>query len=323
MELSSRKRTALIITGLTLSLFFLQNIFVGRLDYAGSIVQVMGLSALFALVYAGAMAVFAWLEKPGKGTLFFVGAFMAVTMLARVSMLDFITADYNSFLSLWLSIFREGGVAMLSQNVGDYNLIYQYFLLLITMTPLHDLYLIKFISVAFDYALALVMMRAAGRFGSEKAKLPVLMLMLIFPTVLLDGACWGQCDSLYAFFIVLSLYMLATDRPTRSAIALSIAFAFKLQTIFVFPVVLLGLLHKKFNWRHALAFFAAYIVTMIPSLLAGRQAVSGRAVGLRRAVDGSILRSTDLWRANAVYVFPDDGLLHRPAVQVDALYSGH
>jgi chorismate mutase len=143
-----------------LSLFFLQNIFVGRLEYAGSVPQVLGLSALFALVYAGAMAAFVWLEKPGRGTLFFTGVFAAVTMLARVSMLDFITADYNSFLSLWLSIFREGGVAMLSQNVGDYNLIYQYFLLLITMTPLHDLYLIKYVTVIFDYLLALAMMRA-------------------------------------------------------------------------------------------------------------------------------------------------------------------
>jgi len=216
-------------------------------------------------------------------------------------MLDFITADYNSFLSLWLGQFREGGVKMLAEDVGDYNLIYQYFLLLITMTPLHDLYLIKFISVAFDYALALVMMRAAGRFGTEKAKLPVLMLMLVFPTVLLDGACWGQCDSLYVFFIVLSLYMLATDRPTRSAIALAIAFAFKLQTIFVFPVVLLGLLHKKFNWRHALAFFAAYIVTMIPAMLAGRTFMSAISVYARQSMGQYYDRLT--YGAPTLYMF--------------------
>ena len=301
MEQSSRKRSLLIVSGLTLSLFFLQNIFVGRLEHAGSMPQVMGLSALFALVYAVAMAVFVWLERPGKGMLFFTGMFMAVTMLARVSMLDFITADYNSFLSLWLSIFREGGPAMLAENVGDYNLIYQYFLLLITMTPLHDLYLIKLISVAFDYALALVMMRAAGRFGTEKAKLPVLMLMLVFPTVLLDGACWGQCDSLYAFFIVLSLYMLATDRPTRSAIALSIAFSFKLQTIFVFPVVLLGLLHKRFNWRHALAFFAAYIVTMIPALLAGRPFLDALSVYANQSMGQYYDRLT--YGAPTLYMF--------------------
>jgi len=301
MEQSSRKQSLMMISGLSLSLFFLQNVFVGRLEHAGALPQVMGLSALFALVYVGAMAAFAWLEKPGKGTLFFIGVFMAVTMLARVSMLDFITADYNSFLSLWLSQFREGGVSMLSQDVGDYNLIYQYFLLLITMTPLHDLYLIKFISVAFDYALALVMMRAAGRFGGEKAKLPVLMLMLVFPTVLLDGACWGQCDSVYVFFIVLSMYMLATDRPTRSAIALSVAFAFKLQTIFVFPVVLLGLLHKKFNWRHALAFFAAYIVTMVPALLAGRPFMDALSVYAKQSMGQYYDRLT--YGAPTLYMF--------------------
>jgi len=284
MELSSRKRSLLIVTGLTLALFFTQNIFIGRLEHAGSILQVMGLSGLFALVYAGAMAAFVWLEKPGKGTLFFIGVFMAVTMLARVSMLDFVTADYNSFLSLWLRTFREGGVTMLSKNVGDYNLIYQYFLLLITMTPLHDLYLIKFISVAFDFALALVMMRAAQAFAHERAGLPVLCIVLALPTVLTDGALWGQCDSVYVFFIVLSLYLLETNRPTPSAAALAVAFAFKLQTIFFFPVVLLGLIHRRFHWRHAVVFFAAYAATLIPALIAGRSFADALMIYARQSV---------------------------------------
>ena len=302
MELNSRRRSLLLAGGMTLALFAAQAVLMAAtLEHAGSLMQTLGLSALFALVYGGAMAAFVWREKPKAGTLAFAGAFAAIAMLARVAMLDFVTADYNSFLSLWLGIFREGGPAMLAQNVGDYNLIYQYFLLLITMTPLHDLYLIKWISVAFDFALALVMMRAAGRFGSERARLPVLLVMLIFPTVLLDGACWGQCDSVYVFFIVLSLYMLATDRPTRSAIALAVAFAFKLQTIFFFPVVLLGLLHKKFNWRHALAFFAAYVATMIPSLLAGRPFLDALSVYANQSMGQYYDRLT--YGAPSLYMF--------------------
>jgi len=264
-------RSTVLVPGMTLGLFAVQALLMGaRLEYAGTTMQTLALSALFALVYGAGMAVFARLEKPGAGTLLFAGAFSAVAMLARVSMLDFITADYNAFLKGWLNAFREGGFGMLARNVGDYNLIYQYFLLLITKVNLHDLYLIKLITVAFDYALALVMMRAAGHFGSEKAKLPVFALMLILPTVLLDGACWGQCDSVYVFFIVLSLYLLATDRPVRSAVSLAVAFAFKLQTIFFFPVVLLGLIHKKYKLRHAVVFVAAYIVTMVPALMVGK-----------------------------------------------------
>ena len=264
-------RGGLLTAGMTLALFALQAALIGaKLAYAGTLMQTLALSALFALIFGVSMAVFAHLERPKTGTLLFAGAFAGIAMLARVSMLDFITADYNSFLSGWLQAFREGGFKQLAGNVGDYNLIYQYFLLLITKINLHDLYLIKLISVAFDYALALVMMRAAGQFGGEKAKLPVFCLMLILPTVLLDGACWGQCDSVYVFFIVLSLYLLATDRSARSAAALAVAFAFKLQTIFFFPVVLLGLIHKKYKLRHALVFFAAYIVTMVPALIAGK-----------------------------------------------------
>lgn len=271
MENNSRSRGILLSLGMTLALFAVQAaVMGGRLAHLSGVGETLALSALFALVYGGAMVTFVHLERPRMGTLAFVGAFAALAMLARINMLDFVTADYNSFLKGWLEIFREGGFAMLAQNVGDYNLIYQYILLLITKIPLHDLYLIKLVTVAFDYALALVMMRAAGHFGGERAKLPVLGLMLIYPTVLVDGACWGQCDSVYVFFIVLSLYLLATDRPMRSAAALAVAFAFKLQTIFFFPVVLLGLLHKKYRLRDALVFLAAYVVTMIPALLAGK-----------------------------------------------------
>lgn len=271
MENNSRSRGILLSLGMTLALFAVQAaVMGGRLAHLSGVGETLALSALFALVYGGAMVTFVHLERPKMGTLAFVGAFAALAMLARVSMLDFVTADYDSFLVHWVDAFRTGGFSKLAENVGDYNLLYQYILLLISKASLYDLYLIKLVTVAFDYALALVMMRAAGRFAGEHTRVPVLLTVLILPTILLGGACWGQCDSVYVFFIVLSLYLLATDRPMRSAAALAVAFAFKLQTIFFFPVVLLGLLHKKYRLRDALVFLAAYVVTMIPALLAGK-----------------------------------------------------
>jgi len=271
MKGNERARSLMIVSGMTLAVFVLQAVLMkGFLLHIEGLGQALGLSALFALVYAGVMSAFALHEKPDRAALVFAGAFAAVTMIARISMLDFVTADYRAFLSGWLEAFRTGGFKTLAGDVGDYNLIYQYFLLLITKVPLFELYLIKYISVVFDYALAFVMMLAAGRFGGEKAKLPVFLTTMILPTILVDGACWGQCDSVYVFFVVLSLYMLSTDRPARSAAALAVAFAFKLQTIFFFPVVLLGLMYKKYKLRHAGVFFAAYVATMIPALIAGK-----------------------------------------------------
>ena len=128
----------------------------------------------------------------------------------------------------------------------------------------------KLFTVLFDYGLALTMMQAAGYFASEKAKVPVFLIVTALPTVLINGACWGQCDTVYVCFIVLSLYLVKTKRPALSAAMLALAFAFKLQTIFFFPIVLLGLIHGEYKPKHALVFAEAYLVTMIPALLAGR-----------------------------------------------------
>lgn len=271
MEKSSSKRAYAFCGAASLILFAIQTLYIhARLEYAGSWGQTAALSALFALIFGGALGLFVHLKKPSRGEFAFVGAFMAVTMLARISMLDFVTADYVSFLAPWVDVFREGGFATLGENVGDYNLLYQYALLLIANIPLHDLYLIKLLTIIFDYALALAMMQAARRFADERAALPMLCLVCALPTTLLDGACWGQCDTIYVFCVVMSLYWLKTDKPIGSAVMLAIAFAFKLQTIFFFPVVLLALIHGEYKPRHALAFAAAYLATMIPALAAGR-----------------------------------------------------
>lgn len=273
----------------------------GTLAYAAQWGEALALSGLYTLVFAGALGMFIRLERPARAQLLFVSATMAVLMLARVCMLDYETADYTTFLSVWVQAFREGGFAMLAENVGDYNLLYQYLLLLISRVPLRDLYLIKLFTVAFDYALALAMMRAAERFAGERMGVPVLLAVLCLPTVVLDGACWGQCDPVYVCFVILSLYWLKTGRPYRAAVAVAVAFAFKLQTIFFFPVVLLGLLHGEYKPRHALAFFAAYLVTMVPALIAGRPFFDALAVYANQSMGQYYDRLT--YNAPNLYLF--------------------
>ena len=279
MNIGRWKSPAALCGLMTAVLLLVQAALMGAgLSHISGAGEAMALSALFALVYGGAMFAYARMAKPGAGEMLFVGVFAAVAMLARTAMLDFETADYVSFLSKWTQMFREGGFALLAQNVGDYNLLYQYILLLIAKIPLFDLYLIKWVTVIFDYVLAASMLLAARHYAGDRAGKAAFLLVLALPTVLLDGACWGQCDPVYVSMIVLSLYFLETDRPMRSAVLLSFSFAFKLQTIFFFPVVLLGLLQRRFKLRHALAFFAAYIVTMIPALVAGRPFIDALSV---------------------------------------------
>ena len=281
-QLTDARRCGGLLALMTLALFGTLTVIM-RVDlvYIAGWGDAAALAALFTGAYALALALYMRFLRPDARGLLFVGATAAMLMLARAVMLDFETADYTTFLSKWTQVFREGGFRTLAENVGDYNLIYQYILLGISRVPLHDLYLIKWVTVVFDYLLALAMMRAGGALAGEDTQTPLFLIVLALPTVLLDGACWGQCDPVYITFVVLSLYALETDRPYLSAIALSVAFAFKLQTIFFFPVVLLGLIHKRYNVRHAAAFFLAYLVTM-------RQAMQSMGMHVSPVISSSI-----------------------------------
>ena len=220
---------------------------------------------------------------------------------ARMAFLDNVTSDYESFLSQWVAVFREGGFSMLAQEIGDYNLPYQYILALIARSDVHDMYLIKLVSVAFDFALALMMAAVTQRFIDRRLSLLVFAGVLFSPTVLLNGAYWAQCDALYVFFVIASLYLMLRDRPVGSVICMAVAFSFKLQTIFFFPMALFGLLHRKYRPRHALVFPLTYLCTLIPALALGRSLSSALMVYVNQSVGQYFERLT--YNAGSLYQF--------------------
>ena len=76
MEGNRKARSLLLVSGMTLALFAVQAALMkGFLLHIESAGQAMGLSALFALVYGGAMAAYVHLERPKLGELLFAGGF--------------------------------------------------------------------------------------------------------------------------------------------------------------------------------------------------------------------------------------------------------
>lgn len=242
------------------------------------------LGALLTLLMTGVLFLCAHAAK-GCGGRFAAMALLSLAALAaRIAVFDVVTSDYISFLAPWVDVFREGGFQMLASVIGDYNLPYQYILALIAQSSIHDLYLIKFVSIIFDYALALMMYHVTERFIDTRFSLPVFAAVLFLPTVLLNGAYWAQCDALYVFFVVASLYLMLCDRPVWSVVSMAIAFSFKLQTIFFFPMALFGLLHRKYKLRHALVFPLTYLCTLIPALALGRSLSSALMVYVKQSM---------------------------------------
>ncbi len=198
---------------------------------------------------------------------------VALALFFRLLCLDHITLDYEDFLSRWAAAFRAGGgFHAVKDDIGNYNAPYLYFLAAVSYFKFPDLYAIKLFSVFFDLVLAWGGLRLTRVLCGRDSPRPVIAfcLLLLLPTVILNGSYWGQCDSIYAALLLHAVASALDKRPVSSVALLAVAFSFKLQTVFLIPLwcILWYTGHVKF--RHLLLFPVWYAGTIAPALLLGK-----------------------------------------------------
>ena len=195
-------------------------------------------------------------------------------VLAKVSLLDYVSDDYTIFLNNWISEYAQMGIREgLGSYIGsDYTPPYLYLMLVISRFPDYPwLYMVKLISLLFEVLMAYAMLRLATlRARGEGVPLLLYHMTMILPTVMFNGAYWGQCDAIYTGFCLLALYLALSDRPCRSMLCFGVALSFKLQTVFFLPALLPLWLQKKVKLRHLPLIPAMYMVMMLPALWGGK-----------------------------------------------------
>lgn len=217
-------------------------------------------------------------------SLLFLTAVTLIAFALRVHFFPFESGDYHQFLQGWFATLKQnGGLAAIGQNIGDYMPPYFYLLALLTYLPVRDLYLIKLLSFTSDIILAYFAMRLVRlkyeEFWGEIAYAVVLFL----PSVILNSAAWGQCDSIYTAALLACVYYIIEDRQYAAMTAFSIAFVFKLQAVFLAPFLLLMLLRKKIQWRSVLVFPLVYLIAVLPAAIMGRSFTDLLTVYFRQA----------------------------------------
>lgn len=198
-------------------------------------------------------------------------ALLALAFMLRFLCLGHETLDYQNFLTRWVDFFRQyGGFAALKHPVGNYNLPYLYFLAAFSYTDYSDLYLIKFLSIAFDLLLAWGGMKLVTLFTKNAAvRLSAFCGTLLLPTVILNGAYWAQCDAVYVALAVWALWAALSERPKSALVFMALSFSFKLQAVFFMPVFFVFFFTGRIRWRDMWIFPATYVVAVLPAVLAG------------------------------------------------------
>lgn len=209
-----------------------------------------------------------------KEKLFFI-IISIIGCLIRLSGKEYISGDMDTFLLPWYREIKSmGGLRALGSQIGDYSVPYQFFIAWITNVPINAVYLYKLLSCVFDFLLAFFSAKFICLLKKEKSKVLFCIaysIVLIFPTIVLNSSVWGQCDSIYATFIIIALYFLYGRKYRLSFVFLGIAFSLKLQTIFVIPFFIYYYIQeKKFGISYFLLSLAADYMMHLPGFIMGR-----------------------------------------------------
>ena len=190
----------------------------------------------------------------------------------RAYCLPYETLDYQNFLRPWVAFYRNNlGFRSLAYPLGNYNIPYLYFLCFFSYLPIRDLYLIKLLSIFFDVLLAFGAMKLLGLCAENKRlRLACFFTVLFLPTVVLNGALWGQCDSIYVALALLGLWLGLTDRPVLSVLCFALSFGFKLQAVFILPIMAVLWFRGNYKIWHFALFPAFYVLLVLPAVALGK-----------------------------------------------------
>lgn len=217
-----------------------------------------------------------WLRQ---GTNWQQAALLAVVVVCiavtRLALLPVFTSDYTVYMGVWLETLRADGFGALGEEFANYNFPYLYLLLIFGQLPFDGLTVVKLIAFLFDGVLAIGV--GAIAFHLRQASWLAVTAgatALLLPEVLLNSAMWGQADSTYAAFLTWTLYFMLARRPVLMWIMYALALEFKLQAIFLLPLMALAFVLQRHRARVLLGATVVVVTLSLPALLAGRSVSS-------------------------------------------------
>ena len=287
--------------------------------------------------------------------LVFLLVFTALSLVLKFALVNVPSWDYISFIQQWNLYMRENGgfvkgvVSLYENELGqiflegigiyrnvptcDYPPLYMYFLSLISVLPLGQVFetsantgftaywfytdmlmYVKILSFIFEIIFATFAYKIVKKVsGSKVAACTAYSLFLFLPTVVLNGAVWGQCDVCYASMVVASVYYLISKKQIKSMIFFGLAIAFKLQAVFIIPVFGFAWFRKSFKIRYVVVAALTLLVTFLPLWMAGAN-IGTPFIPYTRQFGGYITR-LNLNSTNLYALFELNGSVNKEATK--------
>lgn len=193
-----------------------------------------------------------------------------LVVLIKFLFLDIRSPDYNVFLSKWFDkIIELGNIDALKHTIGDYPDSYMFILVLGTYITRNSLLYIKIVSIIFDFIIFIFGYKIIKKFDKDLA-IKKSWILLIIPGIIVNSAVLGQCDSIFSAFILIFIYYILKGKNKLALLFLGISFSFKLQALFVAPILIYLLYTKKIKMLDVIFILIGFIIPFIPSIVYGK-----------------------------------------------------
>lgn len=222
-------------------------------------------------------------------------------LYVRYLTLGYESPDYLRCLLPWYNQLGKngGGFSSLKNQVGNYNVLYQFLICILTYLPLKPIHAYKFLSIIFDILLAYESSRIVLYYTNDELKSYIsFAIVYLCPIVIMNSAVWGQCDSIFTYFILLTIRMLLEKKYNLAFVSFGLSFANKLQAIFIAPfLVYLYFVENKINLYHFAIAFVTFYATGLPSFIFGRRLLAPLDAYIYQAnqYEGMALNTINFW----------------------------
>lgn len=201
-----------------------------------------------------------------------IGIMLAV--LIRLLCVPNKSVDYKFFLAPWYDFIAfHGGFSALKYSFADYTPSYLYWILIAAtlLSGLPKILAIKLFAMTVDFLCAFLTYKIV-RLKYPEGRKPIFafLAVILSPTVIYNSALWGQCDVIYTTGLIACIYFLSIQKEIPALLSFGVALSFKLQAMFLAPLLLALLLKKRIHWYYLLLIPAVYIIAILPPWFMGR-----------------------------------------------------
>ena len=194
-----------------------------------------------------------------------------LSLMIRMEVKHVISGDWTMWWEHWFNHLYQDGFGAMAGDWYDYAPPFVYLLWLITVLPINCMTGFKFMMTGFDFAASIV--AALIIYEISKSRTKALLTYAVFflsPVFIVNSVLWAQCDMLVMFWVLLCTYFFVKERPCIAMLFFGIAFAFKLQPLWLAPMLVILWVNKKVEIKHFLWLPVCYFIGIIPAWIAGK-----------------------------------------------------